>query len=141
MTVPGLREANRIMADLKRLGIHDVELMFDKEVILWAAVQVFKPSGKILLMNDPKHYDTQPYILFWIRNDDMTYREPSDQDLSDIIAIVKRAQVWFDKGSDYMVDQIEAEEQYEYTKKREKQSEKIRSYAKPMKKAIKKELL
>lgn len=140
--IPGLREANRIMTDLKRLGIHDVELMYDMQVNMWAVVQVFKPSGKILLMNNPHSYETQPVLLWWCK-DSLThkYRTPNDQDLSDVIITVKRAQVVFDKGSDWLVDQIEAKEQAQYDKNRQEQSERIRSFAKPMKKAIKKELL
>lgn len=140
MTIPGLREANSIMADLRRLGIYDVELMFDKEVILWAVVQVFKPSGKILLLNESSTYESQPQIMWWVRNDDMTYRDPSSRDLSDIVTTVKRAQVWFDKGSDKMIDEIEAQEKKTYDDNRKKQTERIKSFAKPMKKAIKKEL-
>lgn len=140
MTIPGLRQANLIMADLKRLGIQDVELMFDKQTLLWAAVQVFKPSGRILLLGDPRTYETEPTIMFWIRNNDMTYRDPSEQDLSDIIAIVKRAQVWFEQGSDKMIDEMEKQEKATYDQNRKAQSDKIRSVSKPLKRAIRKEL-
>lgn len=136
--IPGLREANRIMADIKRLGIKDVELMYDKQLKMWAVMQVLKPSGQILLLNDPGIYKTEPTIMFWIKNsEDGTYRTPSEQDLSDIVAIVSRSQKIFHKGSDWMIDQMESAEKATYEDNRKKQSEKIRSYAPRLKKAIK----
>jgi hypothetical protein len=137
----GLREANKIMADLKRLGIHDVELMWDRQIKMWAVMQVFKPSGNILLVGSRQYHDAKPNLMWWIKSPDGKFRLPSEQDLSDIIITVKRAQVWFDKGSDYMVDKIEAAEKDKYDKNRQAQSERIRSVAKPLKKAIRKELL
>lgn len=139
-TIPGLTEANRIMADVKRLGIQDVELMFDSQIQMWAVCQVFKPSGHILLMNTSASESTKPIIMFWIKTLEGTYRTPNEQDLSDIITITQRAQVTFDKGSDWMIDQMEAEEKVKYDYNRRKQSERILSYAKPLKKAIRKEL-
>lgn len=142
--IPGLKEANKLLSDIKRLGIHDVEPMYDKDVLpdgMWAIVQVFRPSGKILLLNEPSSYETQPIVMFWCKDKDGKFRVPNDQDLSDIVVIVKRAQVWFDKGSDYMIDQIETKEKKTYDENRQKQSERIRSFAPSMKKAIRKELL
>lgn len=138
--VPGHSEAVRINSDLLRLGIKDVELMYDKDIKMWAAVQTFKPSGSIVLMNTAEHYATEPNVMFWIKTNEGAYRTPSNQDLSDIMAIVQRAQVWFKEGSDKMVDKIEAKEKADYDQKRREQSERIRYYAKPLKKAIQKEL-
>jgi hypothetical protein len=92
-------------------------------------------------MDTPQSYATEPNLMFWIKTDDGHYRTPSDQDLSDIVVIVKRSEVWFDKGSDKMIDQIEAKEKADYDKRRQAQTDKIRSYAKPLKKAIRKELM
>lgn len=139
--VPGLREANKLLADLKRLGINDVEPMYDVQVGLWAIIQVFRPSGKILLMNTRDYYDSKPVLMWWCRDPQtLKFRAPNDQDLSDIVVTVKRAQVVFDKGSDWMVDKLEAVEKETHDKNRQEQSEKIRSIAKPMKRAIRREL-
>ncbi len=129
-----------INAKIKQLGIHDIELAYDNQLKMWAVVQVFKPSGKILLMNNPKYYETVPQLMWWCKKENGTARPPSEQDLHDIVVIVKRAQVWFDKGSDYMLDKIEAEEKATYDKNRQAQSERIRSYAPALKKHIRKEL-
>ena len=136
-TIPGLREATKLNSDIRRLGIPDVELMYDSQIKMWAVCQVFKPSGKILLLDDPNHYETQPTIMFWVKDSAGRYRTPSDQDLSDIIVITKRALVWFDKGSDKMVDEMEKAEEKKHDDNRRKQSERIRSYAKPLKKLLK----
>lgn len=139
-TIPGLREANKLLADLKRLGIRDVEPMYDMQVHLWAIMQVFRPSGKILLINSNDYYRSQPTLMWWCRDSKtLKFRVPNDQDLSDIVITVKRAQVIFDKGSDWMVDTIERQEREQYDKNRQKQSERIRSIAKPLKKYFKKE--
>lgn len=141
-TIPGLSEANKVMADIKRLGIQDVEPMYDKQVNLWGMFQVFRPSGKILLVNTPESYATAPILMWWCRDPKtLQFRVPNDQDLSDIVTTVKRAQVVFDKGSDWMVDQIEAKENADYTANRKAQSDRIKSFAKPLKKAFKKEVL
>jgi hypothetical protein len=139
---PGLHEANKIMAKLHRLGIHDVELMFDLRISMWAVFQVFKPSGKLLLVNSNDYYRTQPTLMWWIK-DPLThkYRVPSEQDLSDIIVTLNRARIVFDKGSDWLVDKAEEQERKDYEERKRKQSERIRSYAKPLKKYIRKELL
>lgn len=136
--VPGLGAANSIMGKIKQIGIQDVEMMFDKDIQMWAVVQVFKPTGKIILLDKPEDYQSQPYILWWCKTPQGTYREPNDQDLHDVVVTVKRAAVVFDKGSDWMIDKIEAKEKADYDENRRKQSEKIRSIAPAMKKAIKK---
>lgn len=141
--IPGLKEANKLMANIKKAGISDVELMYDRYIQpygMWAVVQVFKPSGKILLLNEPSTYETQPTLMWWCKTNDGLYRNPSDQDLSDIVVTVKRSQVWFDKGSDSMLDKIEKAEQEQYDKNRAAQSQKIRDAAPALKKAIRKEL-
>lgn len=130
----------QINAKIKQLGIHDVELMLDAQINMWAVVQVFKPSGKILVFGDPKTYETAPTIMWWCKKEDGTPRPPNEQDLHDIVMTVKRAQITFDKGSDWMVDKIEAEEKAKYDENRKRQSERIRSYAPKMKRAIRKEL-
>lgn len=140
--IPGLREATLLNSQIRKAGIHDVELMYDSQVGLWAVTQVHRPSGRILTMNTPQSYATEPQVMWWCRDfKTLRYRTPNDQDLSDIIITVKRSQLWFDKGSDKMIDMIEDKEKADYASKRTAQSKRIRSFSKPMKKAIKKELL
>lgn len=138
--VPGLSIATKINNDLKKIGIEDVELMFDTQIRMWAAVQVFKPSGRILLMNTEAYNDTKPIIMFWIKHNDGTARIPSHRDFTDIIAIVHRGRKIFEggpKAAEKMIDDIEAAEQKKYDDNRKKQSERIRSVAKPLKKLMK----
>lgn len=140
-TVPGLGAANSIMAKIKSLGIQDIELMWDKDAQMWAVMQVFKPSGKILLMNTDASRDTAPLLMWWCRNPQtLAYRDPNEQDIHDVVVTIKRAEIIFDKGSDWMIDNIEDQEKATYAANRKAQSEKIRSIAKPLKKAFKKEV-
>ena len=134
-----LAEANYVQAMIDKLGVKDVILVYDHGINLWGVAQVFKKPQTIITMDQAAQ--TGANLMFWIKNNDGTYRVPSDQDVNDVIAIVTRAQVWFDKGSDKMIDIIEEEELKKHGENRRKQSERIRSFAKPMKKAIRKELL
>lgn len=138
--IKNLSEARRVQAMIDKLGVKDVVLMYDKEIHMWSVNQVFRKPSVILTMDPKNMHGLGATIMFWIKNNDGTYRVPSDQDVNDVIAIVTRAQTWFDKGSDAMLDEVEKAEKETYDKNRQKQSERILSFAKPLKKAIKKEL-
>jgi len=38
-TVPGLQEAKAVQAEIKRLGVKDVELFWDAELKMWSVCQ------------------------------------------------------------------------------------------------------
>lgn len=133
--IPNIREAKYVQSMIDRLGVPDVQLIYDHQVKMWMVAQMRKKENKILIFDQA--IANEPYILFWIKKNDGTYRVPQEQDINDIIAIVTRAQTWFEKGSDAMIDEIEKQEKIEYDKNRQKQSERIRSAAKPLKKLLK----
>ncbi len=139
--IRNLSEAKYVQGMIDKLGVKDVVLMYDHQINMWSVNQVFKKPKTILTMDSANMHETGAMLMFWIKKEDGTYRVPSDQDVNDVIAIVTRAQKVFEKGSDWMIDQMESAEKDKYNKQRKAQSDRIRSFAKPMKKAIRTELL
>lgn len=127
------------MNQLHLAGIHDVQLFYDKSILpngMWAVVQVNRASSSILM---PDHYnEQQPYILWWCKNEhDGKFREPNDEDLMNIITIVKRAPSIWEKG-ERRADEFDAADEKKDRKHKEAFRDKIHTIAKPMKNAIQK---
>lgn len=136
--IRNIREANYVQSMIDKLGVPDVVLVYDHQLNMWGVCQVFKKPQTIITMDQAVQQSAN--LMFWIKNNDGTYRVPGERDINDVVAIVTRAQVWFDKGSDHMIDVIEKAEKEQHDENRRKQSEKIRSYAPALKKAIRREL-
>lgn len=136
---PNMKEAKHIQAMIDRLGVPDIMLLFDRQIGLWSVCQVVRKEKNLLTFDSPNIYEIQPNLMFWIKNSEGKYRVPSEQDVSDVITIVQRAQITFDKGNDWLIDNIERREQEIHDENRKKQSEKIRSMAKPLKRHMKRE--
>ncbi len=140
----GLTEARYVQNKIKELGIKDIELYFDNTILpdgMWCVCQVNKPSGTILLFRDTK-IDTQPQLMWWIKNSRTGRpRLPSDQDISDIVITVKRAHVIWDKGGDWLANELDKQSQAKDQKHQKNFRQKIKDIAPEMKKAIRKEAL
>ena len=139
---PGLSAASHIMSKLKEIGIHDVQLFYDKNIQprgMWAVVQVRKRSSSILMPDSYAKGGIEPYIMWWCKTIDGHFRLPNDNDLTDIIKVATAApKVWADpeKFAD-SIDEASAEKD---RKHREKFRQKIHDIAPAMQKAIQKEL-
>lgn len=137
--IPGAGAARAIIAKLENLDIYDVKLLYDKNIIphgMWAVVQVQKRASIFVMPENYASTDLEPYILWWCKDDQSKFREPNDQDLMDIITIVKRApDIWAqgEKRADKF-DELDVDKD---RKHKEKFKQKIHEIAPAMKKAIK----
>lgn len=134
----GLREAKEVESQLDRLGIRDIRLLYDPQLSMWSVCQVFGKSGILL----PQRYaqGLRPHLLWWVKDGMGRRRLPSQQDVSDVIAIRQRADVVFQKGGDWLADRLDEQDAERDRKHREKQRDLIHQIAKPMKKAVRKEV-
>lgn len=136
--VPGLSQAKGIESKVHSLGIQDIQLFFDQGIKMWAVCQVHKHGG-ILLPDSYQQDGIKPYILWWCKDDTGHYRTPNEQDLMDIVTVVKRAPSIWEQGEKRAdkFDELDAEKD---RKHRAKLKEKVHEIAPAMKKAIRKEL-
>lgn len=132
---PGLGSASYIMGKLHNLGIRDIQLMFDKQVKMWAVVQVKGVSSNIIMPD--KYNEQEPYILWWCKSETTgRFREPNDEDLMNIVTVVKRApEIW--AQGEKRADKFDALDAEKDRKHQEKFKDMIHDISKPMKKAIK----
>lgn len=138
-SIRGLRAARKVQAAIKAHGIQDVDLFYDHEIKMWAVCQVTKKSDVFVLETAKKH--VQPIIMWWVKNvSDGTYREPSEVDISDVIAVVQRAQKTWEKGGEWLADQLDAQDKAKDDAHKAKQAQRIKDIAPHLKKYIKKEL-
>jgi len=140
-TVPGLQEAKAVQAEIKRLGVKDVELFWDAELKMWSVCQVRKQNSGIIHLDQTKGTPVDKYLMFWCKSPESTYRPPNKQDVQDVIVTVRKAQEWFKKGG---ADRLEAELTKQDDKKRAAKEERIKARLQPhlkeLKKAIREEL-
>lgn len=138
----GVDEAKYVQGRIRELGIRDVQLFFDPQMEMWSVCQVTGKSSSLIL---PQKYtkDIRPSIMFWIKDSMGRRRIPSDQDISDVIALRHRAEYVWDKekrSPGWLADQLEEADAEKDRKHREAFSDKIKAIAPDMKKAIKREL-
>lgn len=141
-SIPGSGAANSIMSKLSSLGIHDVKLFYDDAILpngMWAVVQV-QGQTRSLIMPESYTQDLQPYILWWCKDKDARFRIPNDEDLMNIVTVVKRAPSIWNKR-ERRADEFDEKDRKKDEKHQEKFKEKIHQVAPAMKKAIRKELL
>lgn len=137
--VRGGAGARYVQSKIKQLGIKDIEMFYDQELRMWAVCQVNKPSGQILLLRDTQ-IDVQPQIMFWCKDSEGRYREPSDQDVHDIVIIVNRAKVIWDKEEKqpgWLADQLDAQDEAKDRKHHEKKTDLAKQTAKRLSDAAK----
>lgn len=134
---PGLAQAVQINAKLAEIGIFDVQLMYDKQVNMWAVVQIQKKApSQILLPKTYKQTDLKPYLLFWCKNEQAKFRVPNWDDLANIIKMVQRApDIW--AMGEKRADKFDEQDAEKDRKHQAKFKERIHSVAPSLKKAIK----
>lgn len=142
---PDNRKAQYVTEQIRRLGVQDVQLFYDHQVKLWAVCQVKKVTKSIITLDNPGSTEVQPMILWWVRTPQGNYREPSDQDVSDMIAIAQRAEITWRKSEsnpDWLDDQMLQAEQSKKEKRDYEQKERIKYIARTtnLKKHIQREL-
>lgn len=141
-SIPGAGAASSIVNKLKGLGIHDVQLFYDKGILpngMWAVVQIVGQSHHSNLIMPESYNSTplKPYLLWWCKDERAQFRVPNDQDLINILTVVKRAQGIWDKG-EKRADDFDKKDADKDEKHKQKFKQKIHEIAPAMKKALKK---
>ena len=139
-TVPGLHEAKAVQNEIKRLGIPDVELFFDPEIMMWGVCQVRQQNSGIVTMDNLDGTKVDKYLMWWIKDNEGKYRVPSQEDVHNVVATVRRAERWFQKGGDKLADELEEKEHEKTARKKEVLKERLAPHLKSLKKAIREEL-
>lgn len=126
---PDNAKAQYISARIHRLGIKDVQLFYDHQVKLWAMCQVRKVQKTVLILENTTGTDIKPMIMFWIRTPKGAYRAPNEQDINDVVAIVQKAQITFQKSKNnpnWLDDQMLEAERIKTEKHKKRQDENLR---------------
>lgn len=137
--IPGRGAALSIMSSLQKAGIRDIQLFYDETILpngMWAVVQVNKTNSSILMPDSYK--EQEPYLLWWCKDEQTgQFREPNDEDLNNIITVVKRAPTIWDQGERRAdkFDELDAKKDEAH---RKKLKDTVHDIAKPMKRAIQK---
>lgn len=140
-TVPGLNEARVMQTQVNRLGIRDVEFMYDGPLGMWSVCQLKKGSHGNLILENFANDRREPWLLWYCKNEKGAYRPPSESDVNDIIATVHRAEKWMGPGGgDALADELEIQEETKKVNKEEQLKERLSPYIKPLKKAIREEV-
>lgn len=140
-TVPGLNEARAMQAQVTRLGIRDVEFMYDGPLKMWMVCQLKKSAHGIVVLENFADDAREPWLLWYCKNDQGSYRPPSEKDVNDIIATVHRAEKWMAPGGgDALADELEIQESTKKVNKEEQLKERLGPYIRPLKKAIRNEI-
>lgn len=130
--------AQYVQDKLKSLGIHDVEMYWDQQIGMWAVCQVYRPSGKIMLLRGTQLPEQKPQIMWWVKDNEGRYRVPSDRDIHDVIVTVQRAQKIWEKGGDWLADKFDEQDKKRDDAHRQKLKDTVHDIAPAMKKAIQK---
>lgn len=139
MAIPGLDQAKYVEGKIRELGITDVKLFYDSMIQpqgMWVVCQVKKNTGRILLPDNYQQDDIKPMIMWYCKTADGHFRFPGEQDISDIVVIVNKAQKTWDEGGDVLADRLDAQSAEKDEKHQAAFKQKIHTIAKPMKKAI-----
>lgn len=131
----GLNEARRVEEMIRRLGIQDIKLMYDAPLGMWAVCQVKKQAESIVLFE--KSRELKPYLLWWCKDVHSKPRLPNEKDVNDVIAVVHRAQHWFDKGGEALADALDDQDKQKTVEKEAKLRDRLQPHAKTLKKALK----
>lgn len=134
--IPGKTAAEKIMSMLSKVGIRDIQMFYDPDIKpfgMWAVVQVVGMSSSIIM---PKGYNQQkPYLLWWCKDNDGKYRDPNDQDLDNIITVVRRApEIW--AMGEGRADKFEEQDKEKDRKHRQKLKDKVHEIAPTMAQAL-----
>lgn len=138
--VPGLKEARAVQAEIKRLGVRDVELFFDGSIGIWAVCQVRQQNTGILTMDNLTGTKVEQMIMWYCTNNEGKFRPPNKDDVNNVIATVRRAQEVFKRGGDWLADKLDQQDEEKRKKKEELHRERMQPHVKRLKRAIREEL-
>jgi hypothetical protein len=128
--IPDKDKALQVTNQIRHLGIKDIQLFYDRQVKLWAVCQIKQVAQSILTMDNISGTKVEPYILWWCRTyPDSKYRSPGEQDVSDVMAIVQRAQIAFQKSErnpNWLDDQLLEKERVKTEKHKKRQDDNLR---------------
>ena len=136
---PNVREAKQVQDSISAI-VQDVKLFYDHGKARWAVCQLTENAGGIILPIRDGMSSSRPTVMFFVQNRNGEYRIPGQQDISDVVALRRNADVAFQKGGDWVADQMESREADKDAKFKQSQTAMIADFAKPLKEAIKKEL-
>lgn len=138
---PGLEEARKVQAEIRRLGVQDVELHWDNEFKVWCVVQVRKRTNTFVTTDQVRGSDVEPFLLWYCQSDnDGTYRAPNQNDVNNVIATVRSSHHWFNKGADALSREVEGRDEKRDQKKEARLKERLQPHLKSLKRAIREEL-
>lgn len=138
--IPGKAAAHRVQDRIRELGIQDVQLFFDNQIRMWAVCQVRQRTTSLTLLSDIYNTPIEPYIMWWVKNQHGAYREPSEQDVNDVVATVERAHKIWAKGGDWLADRLDDQDLRQHAMHVQRQRERIHAVAPALKRAIRREL-
>lgn len=138
--MPGAKEAVSIIRRLRGIGIHDVTLFLDTKIQphgMWAVVQITGRTDNLIMPESYMATELRPYLLWWCKDErDAKFRIPNEEDLSNIVRVVRRAKDIWDKGEG-RADGFDAKDAEKDRKHNEAFHDKIHSVAPRLKKALK----
>ena len=136
---PNVREAKQVQDSISSI-VQDVKLFYDHGKARWAVCQLTENAGGIILPTRDGMSSSRPTVMFFVQDKNGEYRTPGQQDISDVVALRRNAEVAFQKGGDWVADQMESREATKDAKFKQSQTAMIADFAKPLKQAIQKEL-
>lgn len=139
MPIPNVREAKQVQTAIDSI-VQDVKLFYDHRKERWAVCQLNANAGGLLLPSRDGMTTSRPTVMFFVQDSVGDYRTPSQQDISDVVALRRNAQAAFDKGGDWLADQMEKREAEKDAAHQAKQRARLAEIAKPLKKAIRQEI-
>lgn len=134
--IPGIGNAKHIQDTLRKAGIQDVELFFDQQIRMWAVCQVYKNKGNFILPTNYFDGGVKPLIMWWCKNEIGAFRAPNDQDLLDILAVVKRAPKIWEAGGEARADKFDAVDAKKDEAHKQKLKDTVKQIAPAMKRAV-----
>src|SRR6266849_712550 len=127
--LPDNAKAQYVTAQIRRLGVKDIQLFYDHQTKLWALCQVKQIPRTIIILDNASGSEIQPQILWWIRTPKGSYRPPGEQDVNDVMAMDQRRKIIAQKSKsnpNWLDDQMLEAERVKTEKHQQHQDEKLR---------------
>lgn len=138
---PGLEEARKVQAEIRRLGVQDIELKWDAEFGVWCVVQIERSTGILVTMGSLSQGGEKLNLLWYCQNkEDGGYRPPNQDDVNNVIAVVRESHHWWEKGGDAYADEADRRDMEKRQKKEARHRERVQPHVKALQKAIREEL-
>ena len=123
-SIPGLSVVKRLEKKIKDAGINDVEFFYDDQIKMWAVCQLTgRTVSTVILTNNP--LPSRPFLMWWVKHNDGTFRMPSEEDVHNVIVSVTKAREIWNKPKDWLADQLDEKD----IKKRQTKKDSFREQA------------